>query len=323
MAAHRKRRPVSDLSAPPRQDASRKRARSAKLLGSTEAPHLRARAWGAPKARPRVAGRVVKPGEGTIANPRQGAERDVDGMGAVAPRALPGPSVAAQVPIAAGGGTQVQRVPVRRGEAGRSPGVHPRRDLIDRVPAEDRAQRRDLLVALPAVELRCAAHVSRRAPLAYHAAPGCRHRQVRSRDAQPGIRQQLGLDRREHFAVEANVGVQLGDHVPVLGNLLHRRTEGLQLGGGRESVARAWTPRPAQQDRRWVRGGELGRDLSRAVAGAVINQHREIRSTGLRRKRGERHRQVLGLVEEAHNDRDRRPHGRLRRRQVCRCGLHQ
>src|SRR5687767_11523786 len=107
------------------------------------------------RRRSRPAGEVVQRAEDPRPLPKATcrSEGDVQRM---SPVDIRGCAVATETPegaVQGPGRAKVDRIARRYLEAGRLPPSHPGLDLVDRVPPQGRRDGRDLLEALPAVEL--------------------------------------------------------------------------------------------------------------------------------------------------------------------------
>ncbi len=142
------------------------------------------------------------------------------------------------------------------------------------------------------------------AALAHRAAVLVERTQVRARDPERRVGFELSLEGGQQPRVQAQVGVDLRDDVPVALDLLdppcerpHRRT-------AREPVAPDRARRALQHDRARVVRGEAARERRRRVRRAVVDEHDDVRAPLLRGERREQLRQVALLVEERDDDRD-------------------
>ena len=120
-----------------------------------------------------------------------------------------------------------------------------------------------------------------------------------------GVGDERGLEVGEHAGGEVEVGVDLRDHVVVLGELLGCPGERLQLGGLGEAVARRRAARAlaAPSPRRGSAAKARARP-GRGVGRAVVDEQHAVGRPGLGRERREEARQVGLLVEERHDEGD-------------------
>ena len=197
-------------------------------------------------------------------------------------------------------------------EAPRLPAVHPRPDLVDRVPAEDRRQRRDRLQARAAVEAVRPLDVPGGAALADQPPVRQRLREVGAGEPEPRARAEAGLHLGEQPGREADVRVELHRDVP-------RLRDALEAPGERPPLVRADHPvalaRPAgagEHGHVRVRPREPPRDQRRPVGGAVVDEHEPVGRAPLGGQRVEQHGQVLRLVEERDDDGDAQAGGHRR-----------